>query len=202
MTEESLEFLETDIEDKEIASYSKRFRDDLRAHETIAGLRRLGMNEREIVIAFRLIVRIPSEWEIEKEPQGTSEKRRASLAEKLLNIAGEVENDPDLKGLCFGTNTICFGSPDPESEGFISLASCLKEGAAELQTQSSSDAPERATALKKFTINTIFDLINNPKKRAPNKEIATLTSILLGEEVSANDVSQVRKKVRRRNYRD
>jgi len=65
-----------------------------------------------------------------------------------------------------------------------------------------SDAPERATALKKFTINTIFDLINNPKKRAPNKEIATLTSILLGEEVSANDVSQVRKKVRRRNYRD
>lgn len=202
MTEESLEFLETNIEDEKIASFCKRFRDDPRASEVVTELRRLGMDEKDIIIAFRHISRIPSEWETEKESKVSAEKRRASLSEKLISIAGEVENDPDLKGLCFGTNTICFGNPDPESEGFISLASCLKEGAAELQTQSSSDAPERAIALKKFTINTIFDLINNLEKRAPNKEIAALASILLCDEISANDVSQARKKVRRRNYRD
>ena len=214
MADENFDFLETENDD-EVASFSIRFRDDPRASEVLSSLRRRGMSDREIVIAFRLIARIPREWEIEKEPDGKAAKRRAALAEKLKKLASEVENDPDLSGLCFGINTISYGTPNDDREGLTSLAEYIKKGAEELEllshhitasTETALNEPnadtERTFALKKFAIKEIFELIEKPEKRAPNKETAVLSSILLGEDVSANDVTQARKNERRRYYRE
>lgn len=215
MTDENFDFLETDIDDEEIASFNKRFCVDQRASEVIASLRRRGMDDREIVVAFRLIARVPKEWELEKEPDGKAAKRRAALADKLKKLASEVENDPDLSGLCFGINTISYGTPKDDRKDLTSLADCIREGVRELDPDlppaikvsiTTPDKPrdgnERTIALKKFAIEHIFGLINKPEKRAPNKETATLTSILLGEDISANDVTQARKAERRKYFRD
>ena len=215
MTDENLDFLETDIDDEEIASFNKSFRDDPRASEILSSLRRRGMENREIAIAFRLIARIPKEWEIEKEPDGKATKRRATLAEKLKKLATEVESDPDLSGLCFGTNAISYGTPKDDREGLTSLSDCIKAGAEELEllsrhatasTEAASNEPnaatERTIALKKFAIEEIFELIYKPEKRAPNKETAALASVLLGANVSANNVTQARKAERRKYFRE
>jgi len=215
MTDEKFEFLETDIDDEEIASFNQRFRNDPRASEVLSSLRQRGMDDREIVIVLRLIARIPQEWETEKEPDGKAAKRRAALASKLRKLATEVENDPDLSGLCFGINTISYGTPKDDRKGLISLADCIKEGEREIEPYSPQkleaaipaskmldDKTERTIALKKFAIKEIFALIEKPEKRAPNKEAAALVSILLNEEVSANDVTQARKLERRRYFRE
>lgn len=215
MTDENFDFLETDIDDEEITSFNKRFHNDQRAGETLSSLRRRGMSDREIVIAFRLIARIPKEWETEKEPDGKAAKRRAALAEKLKKLAAEVENDPDLSGLCFGINVVSYGTPKDERKDLTSLADCIREGIKDLESHSppasklagtTPDAPEesieRTIALKKYAIKEIFELIDKPKKRAPNKETAALVSILLNENVSANDVTQARKPQRRRYFRE
>jgi len=215
MTNESYGFLETDHTDEIIASFNKRFCADPCADELLTSLRRRGMDDREIVITFRLIPCIPREWESEREPEGKAAKRRARLAEKLRKIAAEVEIDPDLSGLCFGTNMISYGTPTEDREGLISLADCMKAGIEELElslslatgiiSQNLSNnrpSQERTIALKKFAIREIFRLIDKPKKRSPNITIAALTSILLGENVTANDVTQARKPERRKYHRD
>jgi|GEM_PF-4628252 len=215
MTNERYGFLETDHTDDEIASFNKRFCADPCADELLTSLRRRGMGDREIVIAFRLIARIPREWEIEREPESKTAKRRATLAAKLRKLAAEVENDPDLSGLCFGANTISYGTPNEDREGLISLADCIKEGLAELELQlplinavagnkpdDQKHTPDRTIALKKFAIREIFAFISKNEKRALNKETAMLTSILLSENVTANDVTQARKSERRKYYRD
>jgi hypothetical protein len=215
MTNERYRFLETDHTDDEIASFNERFCADPCADELLTSLRRRGMDDREIVIAFRLIARIPREWEIEREPEGKAAKRRATLAAKLRKLAAEVENDPDLSGLCFSANTISFGTPNEDREGLISLADCIKEGLAELELQlplikavagnkpdDQKHTPDRTIALKKFAIRETFTFISKTEKRALNKETAMLTSILLSENVTANDVTQARKSERRKYYRD
>ena len=211
MTNQTLDFLETDIDDEEIASFNQRFRDHSLAHEVISSLRKREMSDRDIIIAFRLIARIPREWEIEKEPESKVAKRRSALAEKLKKLAIEIEKDPDLSGLYFGINAISYGTPKDSREGLTSLADCIREGTDELEllsrhaiasTEEILNKPnptvEHAIALKKFAVKEIFGLIEKPKRRAPNKETAALTSVLIGEKVTANDVTQIRKAERRR----
>ena len=131
------------------------------------------------------------------------------MSKRLRDILPNVENDPDLSRLCFGTNVISTGADDAE-EGLISLAGCLKAGIDELEAAERADAmmldptvpDHREVPLKRYAIHTVFDLIEAEGKRAPNKLTAEIVSILIGADVTPNDVTQARKDMRRKNYRD
>ncbi|MEM9617797.1 MAG: Arm DNA-binding domain-containing protein [Pseudomonadota bacterium] len=131
---------------------------------------------------------------------------------RLAIATGRAERDPtqDLRG---ALNAVSYRTPKDDREGLTSLSDCIKAGAEELEllsrhaiasTEAASNEPnaatERTIALKKFAIKEIFELIDKPEKRAPNKETAVLASILLKKEVSPNDVTQIRKAERRRYY--
>jgi hypothetical protein len=185
------------------------FRKDARTPKIIEALQARGLTDHEIVIVFRLVSRIPSEWEIEKEARQTKEKRREELANRLRAILPHIEKDPDLSRLHFGTSTISIGAKEPD-EGLISLPDCIREGISVLETAAAVDARfanadrahEREIPLKRYAIRSVFALIEIEGKRAPNQLTAEIVSILIDAPVTANDVTQARKDVRRTYYRE
>lgn len=92
----------------------------------------------------------------------------------------------------------------------FSLADCVRAAISELDTTNwtkeitgiKQNAPEREVGLKRYAILQISDLLEREGRRSPNKITAAIVSIILGEKVTANDVTQARKVVRRRYHRD
>jgi hypothetical protein len=185
----------------------QRLRSDARMPGIIEKLKARGITGREIVILFRHVSRIPGEWEIDKEARQTKEKRRVDITARLSALLPHVETDPDLSRLHFGTNVVSIGANEPD-EGLISFPDCIREGISVLEAAAAVDAKypdgdganKRETPLKRYAIHTIFPLIETEGKRAPNQLTADIVSILIGAPVTANDVTQARKDIRRAYY--
>lgn len=187
----------------------ERLRADARMPEIITELRKRGLSDFEIRILFRHVSSIPSQWELDKEAPTIAMKRRSEMSRRLQALLPDIEADPDLARLHFGTSTISYGRLEREP-GMFSLADCVREGISELDGMNRTmekmgiepDAPEREIGLKRYAILRISLLLEREGRRSANKITAGIVSIILGEDVSANDVTQARKDVRRRYHRD
>lgn len=215
MNDDLNDFFCDEIPDVEWAAIYRRFAADPRSKELISALRRRGMSDHEIEIAFRLISASPHEWRKDSARRGQKAVKRARLAKTPHALAREAAEDPNLAGFCFDMRATYLRAPENDRGGLISLPELMAEGAREIEDALSEDAVivdtpctnqpqefEPSLALKKYTIREIFALIERPKGRAPNKETAALASILLEQPVTANDVTQARKSERRRYFRE
>lgn len=184
-------------------------RKDSRTPSIIEAMKASGLDDFDVTVAFRGISRIPSKWQIEKEARHVKEKRRADVAARLRDVLPFVQNDPDLSHLYFGTGSTSVGASEPEP-GHKSLAECIQEGIDELEISAAVEsgfpdktAPQRREmTLKRFAIREVSALIAIEGKRAPNQLTADIVSVLIDEHVTPNAVSNARKDIRRRNYRD
>ena len=187
----------------------ERLREDAGMPAIITEMRKRGLSDFEIRIVFRHVSRIPGQWELDKEAPTIAKKRRSEMSQKLQALLPHIEADPDLSRLYFGTSTVSSGSLEAEP-GMFSLADCVREGISELDKTNcvkktsgiDQSAPEREVGLKRYAILQISEILERNGRRSPNKIAAAIVSIILGEKVTANDVTQARKGVRRRYYRD
>lgn len=204
------DFFDEEFPDDASGGVYRRLRNDPRTPTAIACLQKLGFNDQYIRIVFRLVSLIPHDWASEKEAPHIATRRRKELAEKLWKLFPEVENDPDLSQLWFGTNTLVSGGTPRSDDGLLSFADCIRAAASLLDVVERAATRQgdangtfaREVPFKRYTILRIFDLLAREGKRAPNKEVAELASLILDEDVTANDVTQARKDIRKRNYRD
>ena len=192
------------------AKVYERFRSDPRTPRILEALKTRGLSDREIVILFRLVSWIPSEWEVEREAPITAIRRRRDMADRLRALLPLAEEDPDLSRLHFGTAVVSAGAPQEPEEVMVSFPECVRQAISTLEA-AISDAerhPEsrasevRQIQLKRYAIRTIAELLDKPPRRAPNALTAEIASVLLDQHVTSNDVTQARKDVRRRYYRD
>jgi len=163
------------------------------------------MSDFEIRTVFRLASMIPTKWDLDKEAPAIASKRRSEMSQRMQALLLDIEADPDLARLHFGTSFVSSGSLEREP-GMFSLADCVRVGISELDAMNwaveavgqEPNAPEREVALKRYAILRISSLLEREGRRSANKTTAAIVSILLGEEVIGNDVTQARKDVRRR----
>lgn len=192
------------------ATIYARLRRDPRVPELIKTLQRRGFSDREIVILFRLASMIPGEWQSLKEAPSIAIKRRNEISKRLKGVLPYIEDDPDLRCLLFGSATIEIGGSELPKAGMFSLADCVRTAITELdaevwaaeQFEGTQIAPRREIALKRFAIFQMFSYLEREGRRSPNATTAVFVSIILGEEITANDVTQARKDVRKRYVRD
>ncbi len=186
-----------------------RLRTDARMSAIIGDLKKRELSDFEIRVVFRHASMIPGRWELDKEAPAIAMKRRSEMSRRLQALLPDIEADPDLARLHFGTSAISSGSLEREP-GMFSLADCVRVGILELNGMNwakekmgiEPDAPEREIGLKRYAILQISSILEREGRRSANKITAGIVSIILGEDVSANDVTQARKYVRRRYHRD
>ncbi len=196
--------------DASAADIYARLRRDSRVPELIKTLQRRDLGDREIVILFRLATMIPSEWQSLKEAPSIAIKRRTEMSKRLKAILPHIDIDPDLSRMLFGSSKIEIGGAEPPKDSMFSLADCVREAIKELDAEAwaveqfagTQDVPKREIALKRFAILQMFSYLAREGRRSANAITAAFVSIILDEEVTANDVTQARKDVRRRYYRD
>jgi len=180
---------------------------------TIAARERLGLDDVTWHQLLRDIERVPH-WHTKAtaETQPERLRRRARIAERMRELAAELEADPDTANLIPVPRE---GAPPylleaAPTDAMPSLAAWLAGTADELDERPVSRGPvppvtsRKGASLRAFAIRQVYGLIEQyaPARRARNVETALLVSALLDEDVSANDVTQVRRAQRRRYWRD
>jgi len=196
---------------EDIANY-RRLVGSRRVRDVLAALKRRGMAEREIEILLRTVAGIPRDWRNTNEDTPERQRRRATLARKLSRLAKEVEEDPELSGLCFGPGQISFNTPPEERVGLTTLAGAMREGAAQLEPvkiplprprgDTGQLSADRKSNLQSYALLAIFDLLVPHFRRAPNLETETLASVLLAKTIKPGTLTQLRKSTRRTYFRD
>jgi hypothetical protein len=133
-----------------------------------------------------------------RETRPEAAKRRTALANRMRELADAVDADPDARffpryGGAGGDEPRCGDSPLHEHE--LSLADWLRD-CAEHQEATPRDPLQLDSRYgqanrRAFVLRGIAYLVRRcvPKGRTKNIEAALIASALLGEDVSANDVS-------------
>ena len=185
---------------------------DPRTIEAEARLKKAGMTDARWLGLLNLIVALPARHaQITLETKADARKRREELAKKMSILAKDIKGDWEaseiypLYGGAKGLQPILrIGRPH---EGALSLAGWLNECGDHLKSGSPNDDAfmpfenRHGTVLRAFVIRGVAqELVTN--NRAKNVEAALLASSVLNEKVSANDVCQARRQVRRRYYKE
>lgn len=185
-------------------------KDDPRALEA---RQRLGLDDAAwdaLVAELEAIPHWHAKGTAETEPERV--RRRARMAERMRELAAELEADPDLGRLIpiarDGAPPVLLEARPTET--LPTLGGWLEGVADELEARPISRGPlepvetRKGASVRAFAIHETHRLLEQyaPGRRARNLECALLVSALLGEGVTSNDVTQARRAERRRYWRD
>ncbi len=199
----------------ELAANYKRLWKDVRVTATVAALKRHGVSSGAIEILLRNFSTLPKDWHSEHETWKRVEQRRAGLTKKLLLLAKEIDDDPDLGGICYGIHTTTYNTPADQRGDMRSLSQLLGDAASWLEPCEQAiiepgtgplltgrefernSRPTRMEPLKTFVLRSIFERLKPHYKRAPNIETEIIASVLLQTPIKPGTVTQLRRKERR-----
>ena len=200
----------------------QRLKSDPRSLDVVERMERWGIAPEAIDLLFRQIAGLHAEWGAWFEKPGDCLKRRSAVANRLRALAEEFDRDPRLRPITYQIANYPF---DEKIERF-SASEVLRELATEAEPPDMSYLRRRrkipfqtfaARVLCDEIVHlrgwapwnalpwedpTITDKYEPAIYRAPNLETATLLSVAYKLRVTPDTVTQARKKVRRRYFRE
>jgi len=198
-------------------------RKDPRVIEAENRLKKVGFSDEWCEGLLERILNLPYKHQIaNRETRSEAVERRSKLARKMKKLAGEMNEDIELKNFIPANrggkaNKECFLLVAPPGNGLLSIGGWVLECAEHLEELSASGkdnnklSTRSGLGLKSFVVHGVYGLIDHylaigrdlkkvKTKPAKNTCAALLTGAVLDIEVTAQQVTKIRKDERRRYF--